>query len=378
MSSWRDPAALRLQAARVIAWTLLLAGWVGLTSMAMQFASGPFAALGLIALWLLALGALSVAVARWRLSVWAVRGCLIAGGAVAAQGLVLTLQGGGLATLVPSLLGWAWVVALASSTVRARRVLLSTRPAAPLGAAATGAFVAWFALGDPGDLPALAWRLGLLIGASVLALAWLQPSGHVAAARPGCRAGLFDCSLPAWPAGAWQSPRHWPIWLSLVVMLPMMCSLPWMIALCRSESVPARAVVGLHFAAMLLPGLWLGRRAGAAAACGPLLVLGAFAAAGAAWSPGGSPMWLWLLVAAHGSAWSLAWATQLGTTGWRPAANASPLRSALLHAGLALVLGGLLAWVGPNGFVLWHLAIGALAVVAMAASVARRPAGAAG
>jgi hypothetical protein len=364
-------AALLLQAARVIAWTLLLAGWVGLSSLAMQFTPGPLAALGLIALWLFALGAFSTWVGRVRWPAWGLRGMLIACAAIAAQGLASAVQGAGLWALVPALLAWAMLVALASLTVRARRLLLPARPAAPLGVAACGALLAWLVLGDPADVPALAVHLGGAAVIAALVLAGLYPQRSAAVARPGCRAGLFDCSLPAWPAGAWQSLPQAPIRLASLVMLPMMCSLPWMIALCRSESMPARAVVGLHFAAMFLPG-WCLRREASASACGPLLVLGGLAAASTAWQPAA----IWVLLLAHGAAWSLAWSTQLRGASWRPAASASPLRTAWLHAGFALMLGAALAVFGLRGFVLWHGLVGTLALMALLAQVVRRPANA--
>ena len=74
-----------------------------------------------------------------------------------------------------------------------------------------------------------------------------------------CRAGLFDCSLPAWPAGAWHDALQWPALLAGLAMLPMMAALPMMVAWCRVQAVDPQAMVALHFAAMFLPALLLRR-----------------------------------------------------------------------------------------------------------------------
>ncbi|MEK9721050.1 MAG: hypothetical protein VW257_08400, partial [Quisquiliibacterium sp.] len=77
-------------------------------------------------------------------------------------------------------------------------------PVPPIAAAAAGALVAGLALGDPGQTVQLAWRLAafvILLTAVLVILQYSVPQDRRAA---GCRAGLFDCSLPAWPSGAWR------------------------------------------------------------------------------------------------------------------------------------------------------------------------------
>ena len=84
-------------------------------------------------------------------------------------------------------------------------------------------------------------------------------------------------------------------------MLPMMCGLPWMVSLCRSDAVSPPAVLGVHFAAMFVLALLLsGRQAlnrAAAPACAALLALGAVMLIAA---PGASTWWGPAL--AHGAA----------------------------------------------------------------------------
>jgi hypothetical protein len=361
-----DPALLRLNLARALAWALLLGGWIGLASLADRFAAGPLPAFGLVASWLLALGLFATLAGRLSLDAWVLRGVLLACALVAARGVHAAVQGGGLAALVPALIAWALLTALASTTVRALRRALGRMPGTPVAAAAAGAAIAWAVVGDAGDLAALAPRLAGLLGAAALLLAALQPSGNAAAS--GCRAGLFDCSLPAWSRDGWHAPQRWPILLASLGMLPMMCSLPQMLALCRSAALPAQAVLGVHLAAMFVPA-WLlggalaghGRRA--AWACGALLAAGG----AAAWLA--APTAWWWLALAHGSAWSLAWAAQLADPALRAERHAPPWRAAAGHALFATLLGAAVAWAGLQAVLGLQLALaaaGALSLVGLA------------
>jgi hypothetical protein len=279
------------------------------------------------------------------------------------------LHGGGLAALLPAMLAWAIVVALASAAVRMCRLAARTRPGPPVGAAAAGAALAWVCVGDITDSNALGPRLMMGALAACLLLVVLLP--RRIDGPSGCRAGLFDCSLPGWPASGWRVPERWPVLLASLVMLPMMCSLPLMLSLCRDASVSPQALLGMHFGAMFGPALLTLRRPAMSAAaprvCAVLLALGAmvlmFAPGAFAW--GG-------LALAHGAAWSVAWATQLDDRSWRGTAQASPLTGAALNALFVLMHGLAVATAGLQALTAFHMALGVTgAVAALAGPVLR-------
>lgn len=369
----RPASAARLALARALAWALLLAGWIGLATLAERLTAGPLEAAGVLAAWLFATGLASEVLARVRWPVGLLRAALPLAAGMAAVAAQAAVQGGGRPALLALALAWAAVLALASTTVRAlRHGAPGTRPASPVGAATAGAVLAWAAVGDPSDLPALADRLALLLVPVALWLALLRPP-HATLPRPGCRAGLFDCSMPAWPRGAWRDPACWPPSLAALVMLPMMAGLPQMLALCRGDGVPAHAVLALHLAAMVVPACLLGaaRRPGLAAdrlaaACAALLVAGALAGLA------GGPVSGWGLALAHGAAWSLAWAARLAPGAAPATALPAPWRAAAGSAGLVLLLGAAQALAGPVALTAVHIGLGALAAVALGAAAARR------
>lgn len=299
--------AWRLNAARAAAWAVLLGGWITIAHAAERLAPGPAWAYGLIAAWLLALGGFAAWLGRLRLPAGVLRALLIASALLAARGFDAALHGGGAAALLPMLLAWALLAALAATGVRALCPGTLRRPAAPLAAAAGGALLVWAVLGDPSDLRALLPRAALLLVALAVLLAALQPAQGSAPAHPGCRAGRLDCALPAWPEGAWRAPTRWPLLLASLAMLPLMGSLPQMLALCRSEALGPQAVLGLHLASMFLPALALRRSAAQIAAplCAALLAVGPVAAA----LLDGATAWWWLALTQAG-AWSVAWAAQ--------------------------------------------------------------------
>lgn len=364
--------ALRLLLARASAWALLLAGWVGLGSVALVLASGTVEAFALVAAWLLALGAVArVALpdgphglARW--------GLLFGAAVIAVLALLASTRGGGLAALFVALLAWAALTALASGVVRRLRLVQALPPGPPVGAAALGALVAGLVLGDPSDLPALTVRLALLVGALALLLAALQVGAPAVTQARRCRAGLFDCSLPAWPAGAWRDLHQWPGLLAGLAMLPMMAALPLMAAWCRTDAIAPQATVLLHLAAMFLPALLLhgpiarGSPRLAAAVCTIALLAGAIAAL---WAP---PPWhLLLLAAAHGTAWGLAWAGQLWSPQRRGRDGSSPLRAALGYALLTFGFGFVVQGFGAAGVVAVHAALAGAALLAWCAGLGR-------
>ena len=363
-----DLSIWRVQLARTLAWALLLGGWVGVGSLAQALSSGPLAAFGMIALWLLALGAFAALIGRMQLHRWALRGLLVCAALLSARAVFSALHGGGWAVLLPASLAWALAIALASSVVRACRLAVPEPVPSPVRAAAFGAVLAWWCVGDITDLHALGPRLmlGMLAVSAVLAVLLPQRSaGHGA-----CRAGLFDCSLPNWSRTGWREPQRWPVLLASLVMLPMMCGLPWMVSLCRSDAVSPQAVLAVHFAAMFLPALWIARRPSferhAANACAALLALGALvlvtAPEASAW---------WGLALAHGAAWSVAWAAQLGDHGVRNPGHASPLVGAALNAAFALALGLAASFIGLQALTGWHVALGAMAAASLLVGAVR-------
>lgn len=358
-------ATLPLTLARACAWGLLVAGWIGIGSIALQFAPSLGGGFALVALWLLALGAAAALATRSGIRRWTRTAMLALGAGLTATGLLETVRGGGLPALLLALLSWAALTALASGVVRGLRLQQATLPQPPIAAAALGALCAGLALGDPGDLPALATRLATFVGGVACVLVLLQRRLDGRPAVPGCRAGLFDCSLPAWPSGAWRDIRQWPTLLAGLAMLPMMAALPLMAAWCRVQAVPAQAMVLLHLAAMFGPALLLRHSvarwpsATLSSVCAALLASGA---ALAAWAAG--PWDLVGLAAAHGAAWGLAWSGQLWAPARRGTQGTSPLRAAAGYALLTLAFGLVVERAGASGVAGVHITLGAAAVAA--------------
>ncbi len=222
MNATGTAGLFRLTLARACAWALLVAGWIGIGALALRLAPSIAAAFALVALWLLALGAAATVATRGGLSRGARAAASIAAGVVTAAALQSIRSGGGLLAVGVALAGWATLTALASGVVR---VLRRSQPAPlgpPLAAATLGALVAGLVLGDVGDLAGLAARLTIFVFALALVLLALQWRLDTHRPAPGCRAGLFDCSLPAWPRGAWRDSAQWPTLIAGLAMLPMM------------------------------------------------------------------------------------------------------------------------------------------------------------
>lgn len=368
-------ALLRLTLARACAWGLLVAGWVGIGSLALQFAPSAGSGLALVALWLLALGAAAGLATRGGMRPWVRVLALGIAAALTGVGLVATVRGGGVPALLLALLGWAALTALASGVVRGLRLSQAALPRPPIAAASLGALCAGLVLGDPGDISALATRLTAFVGAATLALLVLQRWIDDRARAPGCRAGLFDCSLPAWPVGAWRDTLQWPTLLAGLAMLPMMAALPLMAAWCRAQSVAPQVMVLLHLAAMFGPALvlqasiarWSLRTL--SIVCTLLLVAGA-ALVGWAAAP-----WDWLgLAVAHGTAWGLAWSGQLWAPARRGQQGTSPLRAAAGYAALTLAFGLVVEQAGARGVAAVHIALGLTAALAWLLRAAAWPA----
>ena len=356
---------LRLTLARACAWGLLVAGWIGIGSLALQFASSLSSGFALVALWLLALGATATMATGggMRRSKRVLALCI--GAAITGFGLLATVRGGGVPALLVALLGWAALTAMASGVVRGLRLAQHALPRPPVAAASLGALCAGLVLGDPGDLPVLATRLAAFVGAAALVLVLLQRGVDDSPRAPGCRAGLFDCSLPAWPVGAWRDTLQWPTLLAGLAMLPMMAALPLMAAWCREQAIEPQAMVLLHLAAMFGPALVL-RQSIARWSLHTLSIVCAFLlAAGAAlvlWAA--TPLdWLGLVVT-HGAAWGLAWGGQLWAPARRGRQGASPLRAAAGYAVLTLAFGLVVGQTGARGVATVHVALGLAAALA--------------
>lgn len=117
-----------LTIARAVAWTLLLAGWVGIGSIALVLAPSLVAAFALVALWLLALGIAAKVATRDTQRAWVRRAALGLCAALTAAALVWTTRGGCLPALLLAAIAWAGLTALASGVVRSPRLARAARP----------------------------------------------------------------------------------------------------------------------------------------------------------------------------------------------------------------------------------------------------------
>lgn len=373
MSDGAAAIGLRLMLARACAWALLIAGWIGIGSFALLVAPSASSGFALVALWLFALGAAAAVATRGGMRQAAQRAALCAGTAATAGGLWWTIHGGGLGALLLALVGWASLTAMASGVVRSLRIMQRAAPKPPVVPATLGAAGAALFLGDIGDLPALALRLVAFVALMGIALALLQAPISTSAARQGCRAGLFDCSLPSWPTGAWRDLLQWPTLIAGLVMLPTMAALPLMAEWCRADSVAPQTMVLLHLAGMFGPALalqhWIANWStrALASACAALLALGAVMALWAA-----SPFNLLGVSVAQGAAWGIAWSGQLWAPERRGQRGASPLYAAAGYAMLTLAFGVLVDGAGARGVVLMHAFLGIAAALAWLAADAVR------
>lgn len=365
LSRITDTSTLRLTLGRACAWALLMSGWIGVGSLALQFTASISAAFALVSIWLLVLGAAATigtgsAIRRGQRVL-----ALGLAAVLAASGLVWSVRGGGLPAVLLLVLAWGAVTALASGVVRSLRLARRTQPQPPVLAAALGGISAGLVLGDPGDLVHMSEHLAIFVLIMAAVLAGLHYQTEQRSGAPGCRAGLFDCSLPAWPAGTWRDPAQWPLLLAGLVMLPMMAALPLMADWCRAQSLAPQVLVLSHLTAMfgsallLRPWIAAWSTTTLSALCMALLVLGAGLAIWLA-----SPWDMLGLALTHGSAWGLAWSGQLWGPSRRGQQNASPFRAALGYAGLTFVFGMVADRFGAAGVNATHVLIGVLALLA--------------
>jgi hypothetical protein len=349
------PAAM-LFAARTAAWTLLFGGWLVLGALALHH--GPAGALQFapLALWLGTVALAQRALLRHPPGPWALRGGLLAAGAVAAAGVATSAW-------VPAALGWGVLLVLASTVVRRRRGAAPGPAASPRGPALLAALCAAAVVGDSLAGGAMA-AMTALPAVLAVALAWVLPPGPPALARAGCRSGLFDCALGSPPWAAWTTPQGRLRAVAALAMLPMMALLPWMLEACRSEAgwwaFGPRTAVALHLLAMLLPAWW--PRAVPAAGVAGLLVAGGGCALVL---PGGSGLMLGMALQA--AAWGCVWRDAV-VPGQGAVARAHEAGGAGGVGALAvLALGaGLVAWPGPPATAVAAVA----AVLGLAAALA--------
>jgi len=371
MKARPDAMWFRLLLARACAWALLVAGWIGIGSFALAFAPSVSVGFGLVALWLFALGAVAAVATRGGLRHWTRGISLCLGALVTALGLWWSVHGGGLSAVMLAVFGWATLTALASGVVRSLRVAQTAVPEPPVVPASLGALGAGLALGDIAELPSLALRLALFVGCAAVALLLLQRRIHGRPPAPGCRAGLFDCSLPAWPAGAWRDAAQWPTLLSGLAMLPMMAALPLMAGWCRAESVAPQTMVLLHLAGMFVPALVLRRSIPRWSLRVLSMVCAMLLACGAAFGVlAPAPVDLLGMAVAHGAAWGIAWGGQLWAPERRGRQGTSPLHAAAGYALLTVLFGLLVERAGSHGVVAVHVFLGLAAVSAWMFSLA--------
>jgi hypothetical protein len=370
-------AAQRLWLARVIAWALLLGGWLVLGALGRQQLPQIAAGQLPVALWLVLIGALLAMAARrdgWSASV--LRTSLLASGWVAA--LALIFEGGTAIGLLVATAAWALLLVCASLTVRRLRLLQTSPPPAPIASAVFGAVLAWGLAGNLDAVRQNSAPLGLALAVAALLLSALVPSLRHATSNRTCRAGLFDCSLPLLLPSRWRHRAAWPQAAAALGMLPMMASLPVMAEWCGDLRWSSATGTALHLGAMLLPALllhtgWPVRRL--AQSTGVLLVIG-----------GASLLWptlSGLMVASllHGLAWSVAWAAMLGPRkgGASPPPSIRPhttvLRPAMLTAAAVLLLGCAIDQFGPAALAGVHAVLALLGLVGLMAGLRARPSG---
>lgn len=330
-------AALRLWIARTLAWSLLLSGWLVLGALGRQHALLLVSGYAPLALWLACTGALLVGTAFWPLSRGVLAAVLMGAGGLTV--LALHWADRGAPALALAALGWSVLLVAASRCVRSLRTALPRLPPAPLVPALLGGSLAWGVAGDLPALPTHTVALSVALLATAVALALLVPRGVGHAL--GCRAGLFDCSLPVPALVRWRNMADWPLHAASLTMLPMMTALPAMADWCSAAGWSAPMVTGLHLAAMLLPPALLQRALPSVSASqlrrwvALLLAVGALLLV--AW-PGVQGLMaasLW-----HALAWGVAWAGPMVARTPVPAAPSKPWGAGMGHQLAAVALAG--------------------------------------
>ena len=189
---------LRLTLARACAWGLLVAGWIGIGSFALQFAPTVASGFALLALWLLALGAAAAVNTRGGMRRWTRALALCICGVTTGIALLATGRGGGLPALLLVILGWAALTALASGVVRSLRLMQAAVPSPPIAAASLGALCAGAGARRSGRSAGASTRLAAFVGAAALLLAFFKAGSRTARAR---RDAALDCSIARCPPG---------------------------------------------------------------------------------------------------------------------------------------------------------------------------------
>ncbi len=360
-------AEWRLATVRTLAWALLFGGWTVLGTLGRHHLPAWAAGQAPVALWLATVGAALALSARGSPQALPLRALLCGAGLALATLLAAAGRGGGGVALMGAAVAWGVVLVAVSMAVRRLRLEQPRRPPAPLLPALAGAAIAWACSGELARLHERLDALAVALLAAALTVSLLL--GARAAARPssGCRAGLFDCSLPMPSLAAWRERRDWPLQAAALAMLPMMAALPAMVDWCASApGWWAADAMAWHLAAMVLPALgaraWLqrvGRRRLNTVLAGLLLAGGVSMLA---W-PGLNGLMLCALL--HAAAWSLAWAAPM----LRREVLSAPARAqrvatvgvAVMTACAVLALGLAIDRFGPPALMAVH---GALALAA--------------
>ncbi len=374
---------------RALAWALLFGGWIVLGTLGRHYLPAWAAGQAPVALWLATVGATLVLSARRSPMLLPLRAVLCGAGLVLATMLAAVGRGGGGAALMGAATAWGVLLVAVSMAVRRLRLEQPGLPPTPLLPALAGAGIAWLC---SGELPRLHERLdglavalaGSALTVSVLTVSVSLSLAARAAVRPpgGCRAGLFDCSLPVPSLAAWRYSRDWPVQAAALAMLPMMAALPAMADWCAIASAwLAPDATAWHLAAMVLPALglraWLTRvsRRRLNGVVAALLLAGG--ASMLAW-PGVNGLMLTALL--HAAAWSLAWAApMLRREVLAPAApplarmqGVATMGAAVMTAFAVLALGMAIDRFGPPALMAVHAALALAGLTGLLVSAASR------
>lgn len=350
---------------RALAWALLMGGWLALGALGRLVLPLWADGLGLVALWLGTMGALTYLNPSILHSRRSLRWLTASAGSGTALMLAWACDGGGVVPALLAAVSWGVLLVAASRMVRMLRTDSPKSPP-PFVPAAVGATLAWVIAGDPMTWPTIGSAISVLAASAVLVL--LARSGSNG---PGWRTGLFDCALPVSGAHLLRDPGGWPAACARWAMVSMMASQSVTTEWCTTAigATPSH-VVGAHLAAMLLPPLFLhiagvvlrSRAWTALPMAGGLISI--------CWIPG----LLGIMVASlcQSIAWGLAWHTHIHSPKGRCAAQ-EPLNAFALLAPACWVvgIGVTLADSGPGVLALIHFGLGAVATLGTALSLSR-------
>ncbi len=368
-------------------WTLSIGAWLVLPALGYALQRDVFSGLLPLTIWLVSLGAMRAILARRE--VWQAKAALAVATATGSAALIAVsevIYGYGIRTglLVAGALAWAVMCAAAIRIARSadpgRRLRMGREPYCAL-AGAVAVLVVLGSLDTPSTLAVRMAVLGLLISTVFFAaptLASGQPSGRDPARRQRRHGEWLQCDHTAG-----DSPPEfaflWVLHGARVMMVLTMCSMPMMANWCVGGGTVAKAILAVHVAAMFAPAalgqVWVARMTvrQRGLACGCLLFAAALLG-----STGGSAAVVWLTPLIYGAAWAFSLGISLpvdrhgkfqgGTVnGSRRHRMRRILAAALFHPALAVfAMALLIAPKGPKGLTTVSLALGFMALVALA------------